>query len=483
MKKGKVTLIGAGPGDPGLLTCRAREILERADAVVFDRLVGDGILALIPRNAESINVGKEGGNHPVPQNEIEKILVKKALEGKNTVRLKGGDPFVFGRGGEEIETLLRHNIPFEVIPGVTSCIAAPAQAGIPVTHRGVANSFHVITAHTKDGTPAPQDYDAIARLKGTLIFLMGVSAIPAIRDGLISRGYDPETPVAAVERGTTAHQRTITGVLKDFPETAAREHLTPPAALIVGEVTRFAGTFARHGDFPLAGKKIAVTRPSQRIGTLARTLRDMGAEVIELPCIETETINTDLPDLSGYGVIGFTSITGVESFFELLAAGGKDIRSIGNAKIAAIGPGTARALARHGLTVDCMPDVYDGVHMASLLAAEYKKSRVLMLRARDGSPGLTQALENSGINFTEIPLYTTRTIPAPFTPRDIDAVLFTSASTVRGWHASCPDTQVKTVCCIGVQTAAQAEALGMHNIRIARKATIPDLIATLTEGD
>ena len=204
MAAGKVWLVGAGPGDAGLLTLRGREVMERADTIVFDRLVGDGVLAMMPERAEKINVGKEGGRHPVPQREIEKILVEKALEGKNVVRLKGGDPFVFGRGGEEIEALKKENIEFEVVPGVTSAIAAPSAAGIPVTHRGLAASLHIITAHTKEGGIADTDYAALARLGGTLLFLMGASALPDICAALTKAGMSPDTPAAAVGRGTTA---------------------------------------------------------------------------------------------------------------------------------------------------------------------------------------------------------------------------------------------------------------------------------------
>ena len=207
MSVGKVWLVGAGPGDPGLLTYRGREVLERAEVVIFDRLVGDGVLALMPRAARCIDVGKEGGRHPVPQREIEALIVREALDGRNVVRLKGGDPFLFGRGGEEVEALLAHGIPYEVVPGVTSAVAAPECAGIPVTHRGLANSLHIVTAHTKEGGIAAQDYDALARLNGTLVFLMGATAIAEICSQLMSRGFAADTPMAAVERGTTARPR------------------------------------------------------------------------------------------------------------------------------------------------------------------------------------------------------------------------------------------------------------------------------------
>ena len=268
MAAGKVWLVGAGPGDAGLLTLRGREVMERADAIVFDRLVGDGVLAMMPERAEKINVGKEGGRHPVPQREIEKILVEKALEGKNVVRLKGGDPFVFGRGGEEIEALKKENIEFEVVPGVTSAIAAPSAAGIPVTHRGLAASLHIITAHTKDGGIADTDYAALARLGGTLLFLMGASALPDICAALTKAGMSPDTPAAAVERGTTARQRRIEGTLGTLTEIAQRAELRSPAIIIVGAVAALGKEFEWKKFLPLSGRKVVVTRPRGRAGKL-----------------------------------------------------------------------------------------------------------------------------------------------------------------------------------------------------------------------
>ena len=315
MAAGKVWLVGAGPGDAGLLTLRGREVMERADAIVFDRLVGDGVLAMMPERAEKINVGKEGGRHPVPQREIEKILVEKALEGKNVVRLKGGDPFVFGRGGEEIEALKKENIEFEVVPGVTSAIAAPSAAGIPVTHRGLAASLHIITAHTKDGGIADTDYAALARLGGTLLFLMGASALPDICAALTKAGMSPDTPAAAVERGTTARQRRIEGTLGTLTEIAKREELRSPAIIIVGAVAALGKEFEWKKFLPLAGRKVVITRPRGRAGKLCAKLRALGAEVVECPCISTRTMSVTLPPLGGYSWLGFTSATGVESFF------------------------------------------------------------------------------------------------------------------------------------------------------------------------
>ncbi len=480
MAQGKVWLVGAGPGDPGLLTCRGREILESADVVVYDRLAGDGVLSLIPTDAEGINVGKCGGCHPVPQEEIEKILVDKALEGKQVVRLKGGDPFLFGRGGEEMERLAASGIACEAIPGVTSAIAAPECAGIPVTHRGCANSLHIITAHTREGGIAEQDYAALAHLGGTLVFLMGVSSLPEICTRLLREGFSPHTPMAAVQWGTTARQRRLTGKLEDFAEKAARYKLASPAVVVVGSVADLGEKLDWHGALPLWGVKTVVTRPRKRQGRLSRMLRDLGAEVVEFPVIETLPLDRPLPPLDA-SWIGFTSVTGVECFFARLQKEGRDVRSMGNAKIAAIGPTTATALNERGLRVDLIPQVYDGRHMAEALAEQAKGEKILLFRALDGAPELTTTLERHGARFTEAALYRTVARPAPFTPRDVDAVVFTSASTVRAFKQTCPHLTVPFACCIGEQTAAEARRQGFEIIGIAKKATLEHLVDTLKE--
>ena len=479
MPIGKVWLVGAGPGDAGLLTLRGREVMERADAIVFDRLVGDGVLAMMPERAEKINVGKEGGRHPVPQREIEKILVEKALEGKNVVRLKGGDPFVFGRGGEEIEALKKENIEFEVVPGVTSAIAAPSAAGIPVTHRGLAASLHIITAHTKEGGIADTDYAALARLGGTLLFLMGASALPDICAALTKAGMSPDTPAAAVERGTTARQRRIEGTLGTLTEIAKREELRSPAVIIVGAVAALGKEFEWKKFLPLSGRKLIVTRPRGRAGKLSAKLRGLGAEVVECPCISTRTLDVKLPQLSGWSWIGFTSATGVEAFFELLAKEGRDVRETGGAKIAAIGKATMEALRARGLSVDYVPEVYDGASLADGLAPLAAGGKVLMLRAKDGSPELTEHLRAAGADFTEFALYETTYEKPAVLPDGADAALFTSASTVRGFAAAFGGPVVKTACCIGRQTAEEAAKHGFEEIRTAEKATLDSLIKTL----
>ncbi|MGN0838166.1 MAG: uroporphyrinogen-III C-methyltransferase [Pyramidobacter sp.] len=480
MSVGKVWLVGAGPGDAGLLTCRGREVLEQADVVVYDRLAGDSVLSLMPAGVERINVGKSGGCHPVPQEEIEKILVAKALEGKKTVRLKGGDPFLFGRGGEEIEALAARGIPYEVIPGISSAIAVPECAGIPVTHRGLADSVHIITAHTREGGLAAQDYAALAHLGGTLVFLMGVSALPEICTRLQKEGWAPDTPAAAVECGTTARQRTLAGTLESLPRRAAEFKLRPPAVIVAGPTVSFAEKFDWHDSLPLWGVKVIVTRPKNRQGRLSRMLRSLGAEVVEFPIIETVPLDTPLPPLDAPW-IGFTSASGVEYFFAALERENLDIRCIGSAKIAAVGKGTASALRARGLHVDLIPQISDGAHLAEELASAAGSKKILLFRAENGSPELTSRLRELGADFSEIPLYRTTALPAPFIPRNPDAAVFASASAVRAFRRACPDLAVPFACCIGAQTAAEARRLGYGNIGTAKKAVLEELVETLKE--
>ena len=481
MNVGNVWLVGAGPGDPGLLTLRGREVLLDADSVVFDRLVGDGVLAMIPKSARAIDVGKEGGCHPVPQREIEEILVREAQAGRKVVRLKGGDPFVFGRGGEEIEALLKNEIPFEVVPGISSAMAAPAAAGIPVTHRGLAAAVHIITAHTRKGGIAELDYASLSKTGGTLVFLMGASSVPDICLALLENGMDASTPAAAVENGTTAKQRRLDSTLGELARCCSESQLKSPSVIIVGEVAGLGPRFDWKRSLPLAGLKVIVTRPKERAGRLSKMLRDRGAEVLELPAISTRTLDVQLPPLDGCGWVCFTSVTGVESFFELLNRGKMDVRSLGSAKLAAVGPATAQALAAHGLRVDYVPEVYDGVHLAEGLLRQPLGGRILLLRARDVSPDLTAKLKEGGAVFSEFSVYETLYEKPPVTPKDADAAVFTSASTVRGFKAAFPELKVKYACCIGRQTAEAAKQAGFENIRVAAKAALEDLINTVEE--
>ncbi|MBC5729336.1 uroporphyrinogen-III C-methyltransferase [Pseudoflavonifractor hominis] len=492
---GKVILVGAGPGDPGLLTVKGREALAQADVVVYDRLVSPAILDLIPAKARRIDVGKNAGCHPVPQEEINRILLEEGSGNQVVVRLKGGDPFLFGRGGEELELLARHGVPFEEVPGITSAIAAPAYAGIPVTHRDFCSSLHIITGHRRAGEKLDIDFAALCRAKGTLVFLMGVSALPDICAGLLAAGMDGSTPAAVVERGTTPDQRRISATLEELPARAAAAEVRSPAVIVVGGVCALAEEFDWFDRLPLRGKQVVVTRPRERAGTLTGRLRALGAQVWEHPCIETIPLSPcpemeeALGHLERYEWLALTSPAGAEFLWAALERMGLDARALAGVHLAAIGPGTARALAGHGLKADLIPEVYDASHLGEALAAQ-AAGRVLLLRAREGSPALTQALERAKLEYNDVAIYETcyrnpksQALREAVEESRVDLVTFTSASTVKGFLATVgegADLSRITGICIGEQTAAEARRSGIP-VRVARSATLEALTECAVE--
>lgn len=487
---GKVTLVGAGPGDPGLLTVKGLQALSQADVVVYDRLVSPAVLELIPPDARRIDVGKQASHHPVPQGQINEILLREALAGHQVVRLKGGDPFVFGRGGEELEVLAEGGAAFEEVPGVTSAIAAAAYGGIPVTHRDYASSLHIITGHAREGAALDIDFEALVRVKGTLIFLMGVTAMPAIVRGLLAAGMDPATPAAMIENGTLPSQRRCDASLAELPEQAAKMGIGSPALIVVGGVCALAPELCWFDRLPLRGRRILVTRPKERAGTLSEKLRRAGAEVVEFPCIEIQPIRpcpameAAVENISGYEWLAFTSPAGVEVFWNCLRGMGKDARALGPVKLAAIGSATAKALEHCGLTADLIPDIYDAAHLGDALA-KCAAGKVLLLRAEMGSAALPEALERACVSYDDIPIYTTsyRHPCAPALREELekgkfDYVTFTSASTVKGFVSAVGqdmDFSRFVGLCIGKQTAAEAEKYGI-SVKIAEKASIDALV-------
>lgn len=491
-QKGKVWLVGAGPSDPGLFTLKGKAVLEQAEVVVYDKLVGDGVLAMMPKEAELIDVGKIAGNHPVPQSEINEILLKQALCGKRVVRLKGGDPFVFGRGGEELELLTAHHIPFEVVPGITSAVAVPAYNGIPVTHRSFTSSFHVITGHTKSAEEADVDYPALVKLNGTLIFLMGVGAMGKICKGLMDAGMDADMPAAVLERGTTAHQRRVVSTVANLVEDARKAEIKTPAIIIVGKVCSLSADFAWAEKRPLGKRKIAITRPRDRASRLAEQLKLAGAEVVLLPAIRTEAIADNkmleqaLAKIESYRWIAFTSPAGVKVFFETLKRMQMDIRMLNGLKVAAIGSGTADALWDKGIRTDLLPAVYHGGALGKLLAERVKADeKILLPRAAAGTAEVVKPLAEAGLLFDDIPIYDTLpeegNSPVSY-DESVDAVAFTSASTVRAFAAANKNVEfskVKAVC-IGEQTASAAAEYGM-DVLVAPKATIDTMVAYIIE--
>ena len=500
MSDGKVWLVGAGPGDAGLFTLKGKEVLNQADVVVYDSLVGQGIMTMIPSRAKKINVGKRASNHTMPQEQINEVLLKEAKKGQKVVRLKGGDPFLFGRGGEELELLEEEQIPYEIVPGVTSPISVPAYNGIPVTHRDYCSSVHIITGHKKAGAEYDIDFEALVRTKGTLVFLMGVTALSDICRGLLKAGMDREMPAAILQKGTTARQKRIVATVSTLAEEVRRQGIETPAIIVVGKVCALADKFSWYEKLPLAGWKVLLTRPKDLISSMAGKLRRMGAEVLELPAIRTEPIeeNPELEKamevLSEYQWLVFTSPTGVKVFFQQMKKYGKDIRSLGQAKVAAIGEGTRKKLEERGIFVDLMPEVYDGASLGKALAEVCDGSeKILIPRARLGTRELLIPLEEKGIHTDDIPTYDTLYESGEFIDEKkefetarIDCAVFTSASTVKGFVESTRGLDYSRVkaACIGKQTRAAADAYGMETY-MADKATmdsLAELVIKMKEG-
>lgn len=490
MRQGKVWLVGAGPGDPGLFTIKGKYLIEHADVVVYDRLVGAGILSMIPPAVQTINVGKNAGCHPVGQEEINQILLREAQQGKRVVRLKGGDPFIFGRGGEELELLAKHGVPFEVVPGISAAAAVPAYAGIPVTHREYCSSLHIITAHRKRGDDSLPDFETLAKLHGTLIFFMGVSSLPEICAGLIRAGMAEQTPAAVIENGTTARQRNIVSDLKRLPERAVQAGVQSPALILVGEVCGLSSQFSWAEFRPLHGCRVLVTRPRERASSLAEKLSALGAEVVLLPSISTklllegnEALSNAIKSLPGYRWVVFTSAAGAEGFFKGLRRFGIDSRNLPFLQFAAIGPATAKAVLQFGgILCDYLPEEYTGKALGEGLAKVCRPDEKLLIpRSKIGTDELLEPLRQAGLSFTDVPIYDTLSEPLPnipVTPQDIFA--FTSASTVRGVteRLSKEQYQGMTALCIGEQTAREAQEHGMKTIQ-AEKATIDSMIEAL----
>ncbi len=496
---GKVWLVGAGPGDAGLFTLKGKEVLENADVVVYDALVGRGILSMIPGGAERIFAGKRSGHHFLKQEETNRVLLEKALEGKKVVRLKGGDPFLFGRGGEELELLSEHGVPFEVVPGITSAFSVPAYNGIPVTHRDFCSSVHIITGHKRADHEYDIDFKALSDTKGTLIFLMGIAALPDITEGLLKAGMDPETPAAVLEQGTTADQHRIDAPLSELAEVCGRTTVHTPAIIVVGRVTALAEEFSWYEKLPLFGIRVVVTRPKELISEMSAMLRREGAEVLEIPAIGIVPVKDMRPlhdsihalESGEYDWIVLTSPNGVRIFFNEIC-NVSDIRALAGVRIAVIGKGTEKELKKHGLRPDFIPSVYDGETLGSELAALCEEgTRILIPRASIGNPELPERLKSvPGVTVDDIPVYDTVyekdpiiDISSDISNGEIDYAVFTSASTVRGFAEAFADADLSSVnaICIGKQTEAQAKQYNMKT-RTAKKATLEAVVECVREA-
>ncbi len=396
--KGKVYLVGAGPGDPELITLKGLECIRKADVIVYDRLVNPVLLEERKADCKLIYVGKSPRHHVKSQKEINEILYQEAKAGNNVVRLKGGDPYVFGRGGEEGEYLYERNIPFEVVPGITSAIGGLAYAGIPITHRGIARCFHVITGHLKS-QEEELDWKTLAALDGTMVFLMGVSNLKMISDNLIANGKDPNTPVAVINWASTPKQRTVEGTLSNIYEKVLEEKIKNPSLIVVGEVVNFRTSLDFFSKKPLLGKNIVVTRGTTQRADIIKKLTRLGANVLSMPTIEIKEItpNTQLDEaiknIHKYTYVIFTSVNGVNIFFKRLFELGYDVRKLANIKVGAIGTITAKTINRYGINVDFIPKKYVGESLVEELKEVIsEKDRILIPRAKAGRPLIVEEL-------------------------------------------------------------------------------------------
>ncbi len=493
---GRCYLVGAGPGDLGLVTLRAKQLIERAEVVVYDYLCNPEMLQWAPETAELIYAGKKAGAHTLKQDEINALLVEKAQTGKQVVRLKGGDPFLFGRGGEEAQALAAASIPFEVVPGVTSAIAAPAYAGIPVTHRGMTSHVTFFTGHEDpEKTESSIDFGALAKVGGTQVMLMGVERIDAIAQQMRENGVRADLPVALVRWGTTGRQEVISGTLQDIAQKVADQNFAPPAVAVFGEVVSLGKELAWQKARPLSGKRIVVTRTRKQAGALSDQLRHLGAEVIELPTIRIEppsdvrALAELVQDAHGYDWIVFTSPNGVTAFFEMFYKLYDDARDIGGARIAAIGPATAQRVREFHLKVDLQPDEF----VAEAVVREFKKVgdienlRILIARAeeaRDLLPrelGALGAIVDVAVAYRTVAEKSDRTeARSRLAAEGADMITFTSSSTVENFLAlGLPWPAGMEVASIGPITSKTARDRGLTIGVQATRHDIPGLVEAI----
>jgi uroporphyrinogen III methyltransferase/synthase len=498
MKRGKVYLVGAGPGDPGLITVKGLECLRKADVIIYDRLVDDSLLGEASPGSEKIYVGKGRGCHALEQKEINLLLIGKAREGKTVVRLKGGDPFVLGRGGEEAEVLAANDIPFEVVPGVSSAYAVPAYAGIPVTHRRLASSFTVITGHEdpeKDESSIA--WDRISTGSDTLVFLMGMGNLAHIVNKLIQNGRPSSTPVAVISQGTSPEQRTLVGTLEDIVSRAQKEGFEPPAVIVVGEVVKLREQIRWFEKLPLFGKRVLVTRAEHQTKELSRLLLERGAIPVEMPVIKVspprtwKELDKAILNLKNYDWAIFTSVNAVDIFWKRLQAKKMDARQFGGIKIGAIGPATAGALETRGLRPDYVPKTYTSQgFLSGLNKQDIAGCRVLLPRADIAGNELNDGLIKLGAKVHQVTTYRTATVTNVVTQAkqqllkaEIDVITFTSASTVNSLLAILGQRweviKRARLACIGPNTAAALADKGLKADIVAREHTMPGLVAAV----
>lgn len=501
--EGKVFLVGAGPGDPGLLTLRGKVCLEQADVVLYDNLANPVLLSYAPPEAERIYVGRCGRGAYVPQTEINHLIIEKVRQGKRVVRLKGGDPFVFGRGGEEAEAMAEHGLPFEVVPGVTSAIAVPAYAGIPVTHRTMASTVAFVTGHedpVKGGTVL--EWPRLASADGTLVFLMGLKNLPYIVDRLLTEGKPRSTPVALIRWGSYPRQQTVVGTLGDIAERAEMENLEPPAVIVVGNVVRLREHLNWFESRPLFGKRILVTRSRDQASALSDLLVAYGGEPIECPTLAIippenwQDLDNAIAHLHEYQWLVFTSVNGVQAFMSRLQHKGRDLRALHGLRVCCIGPRTAGEVEKYGVKPDLVPSVFQAEGLIEAMKAEgVAGQRVLIPRAAQARELLPEQLENLGMSVHVVTAYRSiapqgggEHIKESLRRGDIHIITFASSSTVRNFcRFFSSDGEMKEltsgvlIACIGPITAQTVQDFGLTVDVVASENTIPALVETLVQ--
>ncbi|HEX8252641.1 MAG TPA: uroporphyrinogen-III C-methyltransferase [Thermoanaerobaculia bacterium] len=495
---GKVYLAGAGPGDARLLTLRAAELLAKADLVVLDALVSPDIVAMIPKQTRIVYAGKRASAHTLPQEQINRLLIDEAKNGNIVVRLKGGDPFVFGRGGEEAEELVAAGVSFEVVPGISSAIAGPGYAGIPVTHRAHATSVTLVTAHESEGSTGIR-WSALAQLDGTIVFMMGFANLPLIVHKLMEEGISPQRGCAVISKATRADQRTVAGTLRNIEMLVKEAALETPALIVVGDVVQLHDTINWFERRPLFGKRIVVTRAREQASELKRLLEDSGAQVLQFPTIEIappESVDAlDRAIDAAYDWLVFTSTNGVQFFFDRLFANGKDARALASSKIAAVGRATADALRARGIAPDVVPERFISTDLLPLLPHDQRGIRTAVIRAAEGRDELLDELRRRGGEVDLVIAY--RTIAADYdldalrtliANEAIDALTFSSASTVDNFFAKLSEEerarvlQQARVASIGATTTAAIERYGRSPDIVATNATVQALHDALVEA-
>jgi len=498
-KTGKVYIIGAGPGDPGLITVRGLKLLEEADVIIYDHLVNPGIVSKAKASVRLIYAGKKGGDHTLPQDEINRLLVEEARKGNIVARLKGGDPFIFGRGGEEAEILAGAGIPFDIVPGVTSAISVPAYAGIPLTHRGYTSTVAFVTGHEDPNKGQSDiDWDALSRI-GTLVFLMGIKNLSQIAGSLIAKGKAADTPAALIRWGTTGDQKTLTGTLGDIAAKAEENLFLPPAILVVGHVVDLRNKLQWFEKKPLFGKGVVITRPEPQTEQFASLLQLQGARVIHFPTIQIVSpenhrdLDRAINRLSSYQWIIFTSANGVTFFMKRLREIGKDVRDLKGLQICAIGPATAAKIETLGIHVDLVPDSFISEGIVRAFQNTYiKGSRILLPRAETARNIIPDGLVKLGAKVDVVTAYRTvnsgkkrSELEGLIHEGEVDVITFTSPSTVTNFmeimgKEFIPPSQVR-VACIGPVTAAAVRNAGMKIDVMQERYTIPALVEALAE--